>query len=146
MRKKNAKNAISRKIRSLRKAMGYVQSDYAKLLGIGTRTLASWEVGEIEPSDSKIKSLISICHKEAPEAVESHFNPAEWHYEGEFKNSSNRAISKLPMEEQMYRKKYEEKCERVEELSTQVIELQKYIIDAGLNQKKASSFGKKTAG
>ena len=141
MRKKNAENSISRKIRSLRKAMGYVQSDYAKLLGIGTRTLASWEVAEIEPSNSKIKSLIRICHKEAPEAVESHFNPAEWHYKGGDKTPLN------PNEdEKMYRDKYEEKCERVEELSAQVIELQKVIIDAGLIQKKDRSLAKMKSG
>ena len=134
MRKKNAENSISRKIRSLRKAMGYVQSDYAKLLGIGTRTLASWEVAEIEPSNSKIKSLIRICHKEAPEAVESHFNPAEWHYKGGAKPPLT------PTEEEaMYQVKYEEKCE-------EVIALQKIIIDAGLTQKKARSLAKKKLG
>ena len=134
MRKKRAENAISRKIRSLRKAMGYIQSDYAKLLGIGTRTLASWEVAEIEPSNSKLNSLIRICHKEAPKAVELHFNPAEWHYKGE---------EKTPLthneEDAMYRLKYEEKCE-------EVIKLQKIIIDAGLTQKKDRSLANKKSG
>ena len=80
-RKKNVKNAMSRKIRSLRDSMGFeAQDKFADSIGIGTRTLASWESGEIDPSKKRVLDMLKICYLAAPEAVTAHFSSEEWHY------------------------------------------------------------------
>lgn len=43
-----------------RKSVGLTQVEFAKLLGISTRTLGVWEQGDCKPSDSA-KTLIKLC-------------------------------------------------------------------------------------
>jgi len=43
-----------------RKSVGLTKVEFAKLLGISTRTLAIWEQGYCKPSDSA-KTLIKLC-------------------------------------------------------------------------------------
>ena len=115
-RKKNVKNDMSRNIRSLRKSMGFaVQDKFADQIGIGTRTLASWESGEIDPSHNRVLDMLKICYLTAPEAVKSHFSPDEWHYIVAINGIVN------GLSEDYYRKKFEE-------AQAEIIALQKELL------------------
>ena len=115
-RKKNTKNAMSKKIRSLRDSMGFEDQDkFADSIGIGTRTLASWESGEIDPSKKRIEAMLRICHKSAPDAVLALFSPAEWHYIEQLNGLVN------GVSEGVYRKKFEE-------AQAEIIALQKELL------------------
>tara|TARA_Y100001949_G_C15927600_1_gene304126 strand:+ start:486 stop:863 length:378 start_codon:yes stop_codon:yes gene_type:complete len=115
-RKKNVKNAMSRNIRSLRKTMGFkTQGQFANEIGIGNRTLASWESGEIDPSHQRVLDMLKICYSTAPEAVKSHFSPNEWHYIAAINGLVN-GIS-----EGGYREKFEE-------AQAEIIALQKELL------------------
>ena len=73
-RKNNKKNAISLKLRDLRKSLGLRQDEFAQRVGIGTRTLASWESGEIEPTIRRIHVILEVASKISPEAVSHYFS------------------------------------------------------------------------
>lgn len=51
---------FSSRLRSLRKDMGYTQSDLAKLLNIGQTTIANYESGHRTPDISKIKEVANL--------------------------------------------------------------------------------------
>jgi len=72
------KNAISPKIKALRKSLGLVQADFAKKIGIGTRTLASWESGEVEPPMGKVHFIFDVCIPICPDVVSLHFGGTKW--------------------------------------------------------------------
>ncbi len=107
---------MSRNIRSLRKTMGFkTQGQFANEIGIGNRTLASWESGEIDPSHQRVLDMLKICYSTAPEAVKSHFSPNEWHYIAAINGLVN-GIS-----EGGYREKFEE-------AQAEIIALQKELL------------------
>lgn len=51
---------FSSRLRTLRKDMGYTQSDLAKLLNIGQTTIANYESGHRTPDISKIKEIANL--------------------------------------------------------------------------------------
>lgn len=51
---------FSTRLRTLRKDMGYTQSDLAKLLNIGQTTIANYESGQRTPDISKIKEVANL--------------------------------------------------------------------------------------
>ena len=107
---------MSRNIRNLRKSMGFSgQKKFAEEIGVGTRTLASWESGEIDPSHNRVLDMLKTCYLTAPEAVKAHFTPEEWHYIVVINGLVN-GIS-----EGVYRQKFEE-------AQTVIIALQKELL------------------
>jgi DNA-binding transcriptional regulator YiaG len=119
-RKKNTKNAMSRNIRSLRKAMGFAaQEKFADQIGIGTRTLASWESGEIDPSHNRVLDMLKICYQTAPEEVKAHFSSDEWHYIVAINGVLN------GLSEETYRKKFEEAQAQIIALQKELLRLKK---------------------
>ena len=107
---------MSRNIRSLRKTMGFAaQEKFADQIGIGTRTLASWESGEIDPSHTRVLDMLKICYQTAPAAVQAHFSSEEWHYIAAINGIVN-GIS-----EGVYRQKFEE-------AQAEIIALQKELL------------------
>ena len=107
---------MSRNIRSLRNSMGFkTQGKFANEIGIGNRTLASWESGEIDPSHNRVLDMLKVCYLTAPEAVKAHFNPEEWHYI----TAINGLVNGLT--EGAYRKKFEE-------AQAEIIALQKELL------------------
>jgi len=90
-RKKNKKNAISLKLIDLRKLLGMNQTEFAKHVGIGVRTLASWESGEIEPTIHKIKKILKTCSLHDLDAVLFNFSNFDW-----FDLDSNKSNLILP--------------------------------------------------
>ena len=72
------KNAISLRIKGLRKSLDYTQSEFARTIYVGLRTLASWESGEINPPKKKIQIMLELCSELVPESVLHYFPESEW--------------------------------------------------------------------
>jgi len=72
------KNAISLRIKGLRKSLDYTQSEFARTIYVGLRTLASWESGEIAPPKKKIQTMLELCFELVPDSVFKYFPESEW--------------------------------------------------------------------
>ena len=94
------------------KNSGLKQIEFAERIGVSRSHLSAICLGQGKASDT-LTELVKLKFISKPQSTDE--------------------------EEEMYRVKYEEKCE-------EVIELQKIIIDAGLSQKKARSLTKKKSG
>ena len=114
-RKNNKKNAISLKLRDLRKSLGLRQDEFAQSVGIGTRTLASWESGEIEPTIRRIHIILQVASKISPEAVSHYFSEFDW-FTGSLENNLVHRRNTLNLKEgeleKMYKEKFYEQIEK----------------------------------
>tara|TARA_R110002020_G_scaffold273254_2_gene488344 strand:+ start:443 stop:934 length:492 start_codon:yes stop_codon:yes gene_type:complete len=130
-RKKNKKNAISLKLRDFRKTLGLNQTEFANEVGIGTRTLASWESGEIEPSTRKISMILKKCSLENPNAVIKHFPDFDNFVSSNYliKEKNPKQITELIKEVEMLKDDLIKQMKKTERLHDEKIDLMNEISD-----------------
>ena len=140
-RNKYKKNAISLKLQELRKALGLRQDEFASRVGIWTRTLASWESGEVEPTARRISSVLKIAYKISPDAVVYYFAEFTW-----FKDFSSKELLSTP-EKALYKKEEQltmlKLYQELLDSKNDVIELQKKLLEH--QEKKAVGQKKKVS-
>jgi transcriptional regulator with XRE-family HTH domain len=118
---------LPEKLVSSRKSKDISQKDMAAKLGISVASLNRYEKGHRIPEVDVLRNVSQITEK-----------PVEWFFD-EF--ISNNEGQEEEGEDEMYRIKYEQKCEELLIKDNIIIELQRQLIES--NSKKATLSKKK---
>ena len=119
-------NSFSRKVRMLRLDYGLTQPVLAKLMDVSVRTVASWESGKKRKHEEMLWDQIS-------KAVEL-----------KYAGHRNVVTNSQTGDENMWKHRYEQKCEEYMEQSKLVIQLQNELLElSGGGGKKQKPLSKK---
>ena len=104
---------------------GKSQAEIAKKLGMFPTAISRWKTGTTEPTPANINSLSKILGCDV-----------NWLMSGNTKSGNTAIESQGEENEEMYRLKYEQKCEEVLAKDNIIIELQRELIE--VHAKKAT--------